>query len=102
MTRTANKRFLKLGFTLLNLSAPILLIVLLGKKYHFIPEGTPLIPILVALFGVTAILAFVFLVVLGIFPHLFRFYLDNIANAREAQQVEALGFFVLEDSTRSN
>ena len=69
----------------------------LGKSYQFIPVKSPLIPILVALFGLTAIFAFIFLVIFGVFPHLIRHYRDTVANAREKQMLMAMGFFVLED-----
>jgi len=97
MTRAENRKFLRYGFVFMNLAAGLLVTVLLSKEYGFFHAGSWIVPFLVAMLGVTALLAFVFLLILGLFPHLLRFDRDNVANEREKHMLEPLGYFVIED-----
>lgn len=97
MTRAENKRFLRLGFALLNLSAFSFFSLMIGRSYEYLPAGSSWIPVLVTAIGLTGISAFIFLVILGLMPHLFKFDRDNVASDREKKMIESLGFFILED-----
>ena len=97
MTRAANRRNFRRGIYTANLAGFILMIVLLSKSYNWIAEGSILYPILVLLVGVTAIPAFLFLVILGIMPHLFRMHLNHVASDNQKRRLLQIDFIILED-----
>ena len=97
MTRANNRKFLRKGFYLLNISGFFLTIVLLGKSYGWIAEGSYIAPVIVLIIGITGISGFVYFVWLGIMPPLFRSQYNNFASEKQKKALEVLDFMTLED-----
>jgi len=97
MTRANNRKFLRKGFYLLNISGFFLTIGLLSKSYGWLPEGSYIAPVIVLIVGITGISGFVFFVWLGIFPHLFKFQYNSFASEKQKKALEVLDFLTLED-----
>lgn len=97
MTRANNKKFLRIGFYLLNGSGFFLTIVLLGKSYGWLSEESHITPVFVLLFGITGMSGFVFFVWLGIFPHLFKAQYNHFASEKQQKALEVVDFLTLED-----
>ena len=97
MTREENRTFLRYGAAFLNLAVGCFLVLQIGKGYGYLSSGSLVVPALVAACGLTGFLAFIFLGVLGIMPHVLRFDHDHVASDRERRTMEPLGFLILKD-----
>ncbi len=47
--------------------------------------------------GFSGVASFLFLILLGVFPHIFRFYAQNVASDAETERLNKIDFLILED-----
>ncbi len=97
MTRTANKRFLRRGFFLLNISGLLLILAYFIRSYEWMPEDRIIYPIIVLLIGLSGLGSFLFLVILGIMPHFFQAHDDPASSEGPKKDTGMVDFLTLKD-----
>ena len=96
MTREANKKFIRVGMACWGIAA---FIVIVSTRYHEeLINFSPILSNLIFLAtGVSGVLGFVFLVILGVSPHYLAFYKKSIANKDQARHLTSIPFLNLDE-----
>lgn len=97
MTKKQNRKFILWGVFSLNIAAFFLGLILFSKANDWLPESSVMYPAMVFLTAIFSLSMFLFLVVLGVMPFLFRAQYNSVATDAQKRKLEAIGFLTLED-----
>ena len=97
MTKNQNRKFLRLGVFFFMMSGSVMAFFFLtmpGSEFYM---GDLIPRILLFVSGISGVMSFFFLVILGVFPHILKFHLKNISLPQEGEILAKIDFLTLED-----
>ena len=97
MIRDQNKTFLKVGLGFMSAASVVVVAMILTVVDGLFFDYSMARPIMVVLLAFTALPSFLFLVILGMMPWLFRWQNRYLLTEKEKDMFSPMDFFMIED-----